>query len=144
MKCDDCPYLIVEEPNNKYWCDKIDGEVSESNNCYEEEGLIEMSRNPYRREHSLNSYKRDVKYKERMKKFAKLCKERWYSPVYPVNSDGHYVDDMDDMAYIKRVWRGNRSRYLKQQSNKKLRQYKGEIPDGGGYKKVFDFWWELY
>ncbi len=103
-----------------------------------------MSRKPYRRERTLNSYKRDVKYKERMKRLAKLCEERWYAPVYPVSSDGHYVDDMEDMAYVKRVWRGSRSKYLKQQSNKKFRQYKDDVPGRGGYKKVFDFWWELY
>ena len=103
-----------------------------------------MSRKTYRKEREMNSYKRDVKYKERMKKLAKVCEDRWYAPVYPVGSDGHYIDSIEDMAYVKRVWRGSRSKYLKQQSNKKLRQYKGDVPNCSGYKKVFDFWWELY
>ena len=50
----------------------------------------------------------------------------------------------DGKIYYKHYWRGKRSTYLKHVSNKKIRRYQGEIPCRGGYKKVFDYWWELF
>lgn len=146
MDCSNCPYITDELENQieECWCDKLGERIGTFDCCCEEDEEGEMSRKSYRREREMNSYKRDVKYKERMKKLAKVCEDRWYAPVYPVSSDGHYIDNLEDMAYVKRVWRGSRSKYLKQQSNKKLRQYKGDVPNCSGYKKVFDFWWELY
>lgn len=146
IACESCPYVADEYVLGmqiiKCWCNKLGGRIIEFGSCDDEEGR--MSKNPYRREHTLNSYKREVKYKQKIKKLAKLCEEKWYAPAYPVGVDGHYIDDYENMTYVKRVWRGSRSKYLKQQSNRKLRRYKGDVPNFGGYKRVFDFWWEMY
>ena len=54
------------------------------------------------------------------------------------------TDGPADGAYLKRLYRGGRSAYLKKYSAKKLRRVI-DIPSGkSGYKKNFDFWWELY
>ena len=46
--------------------------------------------------------------------------------------------------YYKRVYRSKRSKYLKRQSNKKIRKYKGELHNGYQHiHKLYDFWWEL-
>lgn len=39
--------------------------------------------------------------------------------------------------------RGRRSKYLKRQSNRRLRRQKYFHGTDGYYKKVFDYWWEL-
>lgn len=46
--------------------------------------------------------------------------------------------------HIKYPRNSNRQRYLKRQSNKKVRRHVGEIPNGNAYRKLFDYWWELY
>lgn len=35
------------------------------------------------------------------------------------------------------------SKFLKRQSNKKIRRYKKGLHDGRHCYKLFDFWWEL-
>lgn len=47
-------------------------------------------------------------------------------------------------GWNQRFYRGKRSSYLKKQSNKKIRRYKGDLPSKGRTcHKLFDFWWEL-
>lgn len=46
--------------------------------------------------------------------------------------------------HIKYPRNSNYQRYLKQQSNKRVRRYKAEIPKGNSYRKLFEYWWELY
>lgn len=38
----------------------------------------------------------------------------------------------------------NRQKFLKRESNKKVRRYTKSISSGGGYRKLFDYWWNLY
>lgn len=35
---------------------------------------------------------------------------------------------------------GSHKRYAKRQANKKVRRYKGPIPDGSSYKKIYNSW----
>lgn len=51
--------------------------------------------------------------------------------------------DEDKNRYI-RYYRGKRSPLLKRQSNKKIRRDKDNIYQKNKYRRVFDFWWELY
>lgn len=51
---------------------------------------------------------------------------------------------VDKDGFKQRCYRGGRSKYLKQISNKQVRRYDKTLPSkGGAYKKVFDFWWKL-
>ena len=47
------------------------------------------------------------------------------------------------LSNIIRWYRGKRSKYFKQQSNRKIRRYKGELHKGNMAHKLYDFWWEL-
>lgn len=47
-------------------------------------------------------------------------------------------------TYIKYPSDSNAQQFLKRVSNKKVRRYRGEIHKGSLYKKLFDYWWELY
>ena len=78
-----------------------------------------------------------------MKYLAKITFNDWLAPVYPVGNNGEF-STVDDAVYFRRDWRGSRSKIFKKVSNKKIRSYKGDIPKNGGYRKVFDFWWEIY
>lgn len=46
--------------------------------------------------------------------------------------------------YIKYPKNSKCQRWLKRESNKKVRACSGLPQKGNGYRKVFDYWWELY
>jgi hypothetical protein len=89
---------------------------------------------------------RDLKYKNHLKKMEKYTQNWFYSPIYYVDEyyvgRGRWVEN--PKPYYKRIYRGKRSRYYKKQSNKKIRKYRNEIHKGSSYKKVYDFWWNLW
>ena len=72
-------------------------------------------------EATCNSYPSPVMYTE----------EKW------IRSAGYVKNPK---PYYKRLYRGKRSKYLKQQSNKKIRRYKGDLHRGNMAHKLFDFW----
>lgn len=37
-------------------------------------------------------------------------------------------------------YNSKRTRWSKSQASRKVRRYKGSIPDGGGFKKIFETW----
>ena len=62
--------------------------------------------------------------------------------LYCIWINGHgYVQNAK--PYYKRWYRGKRSKYFKQQSNRKIRRYNGELHKGNMAYKLYDFWWEL-
>ena len=91
----------------------------------------------------LYKYYKKKKYKRRLERLANSA------GCYPcgacrVNSEGCWVDDPQETVYIKRCYRSRRkSKFLKHLGNRKVRRYKGFIPSGSGYRKVFDYWLEL-
>ena len=64
--------------------------------------------------------RRDRKYKRKLKRlysFGTITPAIWY-----VDADYPY----------------------KKVSNRKARYYKGDLPNGNVYKKLFDLWWQIY
>lgn len=60
-----------------------------------------------------------------------------------------YTDDFNEAVYIKRWYRANHapgySGHLKRISSRKIRRHKMELPQRGcGYRKFYDYWWELW
>lgn len=55
-----------------------------------------------------------------------------------------YTDGLADGAHLKRIYRGSRSSYLKRVGAKRWRRNMDMPLEKGGYKKDFDFWWELH
>ena len=47
-------------------------------------------------------------------------------------------------GYYAKEYKGNIYRWLKKHSNRMVRRYKGEIPHGNKYRKLFDLWWTFY
>ena len=84
---------------------------------------------PYRR-------RAQAKYKKKLEVIAnKMC----YSP------SGAYKVEKDGKAYYRRYYRGKTSQYLKRLSAKTNRRQIYDSPrERSYYRKVFDYWWELY
>lgn len=57
------------------------------------------------------------------------------------NYPGPYISDRK--GRVINPGRGRISKYLKKQSNRKIRRYKNRRFHGGNYRKLFDYWWEL-
>ena len=45
--------------------------------------------------------------------------------------------------HIKLPKNSNRQRLYKKQTGKRIRHYNGILPNGGGYKKILDYWWNI-
>ena len=151
--CRYCPY-IKEEYNKiniiaECFCYKVGGKIRLFGCCNEEGDNVceKLWNNKHkRRPRKSNGYERKQNYKRHLAYIAD------YSNGYPpgacrIGHDGWWTDDINETKYIKRCYRGNhgsrRSKYLKNVGNRRVRRYKEFIPNRGGYKKVFDFWWEL-
>ena len=84
----------------------------------------------------------------RLHRLYKKSGDSYPSPVvwseYKRSKYGRYrTNGPADGAHLKRIYRGSRSAYLKRVGAKRWRQNM-EMPSGKcGYKKDFDFWWEL-
>lgn len=92
-------------------------------------------------------YYNKKKHKRDAEKLAWYYYDRWYYPYCcPKDKYGRTCDlTSEDMVWVKRYYRGARkSKYLKRQSNKSVRNYSDEIQNGSSYKKLFNYWWELY
>ena len=46
--------------------------------------------------------------------------------------------------HIQYMKSSNRQQYLKRKGNRKVRKYRCLPKKGNQYRKVFDYWWELY
>lgn len=95
-------------------------------------------------------YRRECnqKYKNHLKELSKVS--RYPSPAWYVgiNKDGkktYYEEDCVKGYYEKFFLNhgGPYKRYLKKCSNKAVRRYKGDISSGNGYRKIFEYQWEL-
>jgi hypothetical protein len=94
--------------------------------------------------------KRDIAYKKHLKFLAENV-PGYPSPVIYVDSiyiEGYRQKLPISKPYYKRLYRGNhtpsRSKYYKKYANHIVRKYKGDIHNGSQYKKIYDYWWELY
>lgn len=124
--------LTVVVPGKEITRDYLDScdEWDEDNN----ESLKKSKRNQ-----RLNKHKRDLKYRHHLKRLCELVLEDCY--YYPVHKEKSAAKK--PKTYYKRTYREkNRIKYLKKQSNRKVRHYKGELHKGGQYRKVYEVWWQ--
>ena len=82
------------------------------------------------------SYRRSVQTKARLKRLSKKTPHcyaggAWYDP-----EKGRYI-----RIYIS--GRTARPKFHRKMSNKKLRRYP-EVMNHGLYRKVYDYWWEIF
>ena len=89
-------------------------------------------------------YKQNTKKKTRInkyyrkridkKKLKKLNKYPWWWIAY--------FDD--EKGFYKRYYLSERKKFIKKCSNKKVRKSVNFSLKGAGYRKCYDFWWELF
>lgn len=154
--CKECPYIkdkIKRYDLNKCYCNKLDDKISVYGCCEEE---VEKMSKPYvNKKRKSNRYERKIKYKQKLKRIADSS-TRYPAGAYYVSRESfakaptgaHYKRWVrEHYIYVKRQYRTNHvpghSGYLKKYASKRFRRYKGELPNGCGYKKTFDYWWEL-
>lgn len=138
MNCVTCPYLSKTE-----YCAKV-GDVITSSNCYEEEE--EVMPRVFQKPRKWNRYERKQRYKAKLKRLSEMNLS-YPAPVYPVGDYDMHSHKWENIKYYKRYYKTNHvpgnSGYLKKLANKRVRRYTGEMPNRCGYKKTFDYWWEL-
>ena len=86
-------------------------------------------------------FQRDMIYKKKLANLADIT-GRYYGSAIKVDKYGNYTDggiDGNDYSYVKRLWNEVNGHY-KEQYNRKIRRYQGEIPSGGAYKRMYDFY----
>ena len=126
------------------WCDKVGGKVYCFGHCEDAFGIPDVinQRNSSKLKRR-NKRERDRKHREHLKRLDKISRG-YPSPVYYIDEiyvRGYgYVEN--PKPYYKRLYRGKRSKYLKRQSHRKIRRYKGELHNGWRCHKLYDFWWE--
>lgn len=145
MKCIYCPYY--EYGLGGQYCDKVGGKTLLYGYCtdvYEYPDDIHRHRSKKKRK---NKRERDLKYKNHVKFLAQTypC---YPPPAMPVNENGCWnFDDPIGTVYYRRTYKGNHKKnryaFYKRYANRVVRRYKGEISNGCGYKKAFDYAWEV-
>lgn len=80
----------------------------------------------------------EQKYKNYLKKLYKAKGHRYCSPVY-----NRYVS-YSEKHYYKRFYRSKRSKKVKRYCNRQVRRYKKGVSNGNNYRRLTEFWWELY
>ena len=78
-----------------------------------------------------NPYESKLHYKNKLAKLSE-CTKSWVSGAYYDTSKGRHI----------KLSRGSRSKWLKKCSNRKIRRFRGDLPNN--VHKLFDFWWELW
>lgn len=142
MKCSNCPYI---QNNNKHlYCNKFGCNVCYIEHCIEWNKQSEKISKNYSKRKRINKYARYIKYQNHLKHLYKIAGRYYPTPVvYDNEILTKYGYIKNPKPYYKRWYRGKRSSYLKRQSNKAIRRYKGELHNGYQHiHKIYDFWWE--
>lgn len=81
---------------------------------------------------SKQKYKLNKYYKKQIDKFKleKLYNIRWWA-----------VSDME--THKRRCYLSDRRKVAKKMSDRKVRKYKCNISNGGNYRKLHDYWWNI-
>lgn len=71
--------------------------------------------------------------------------QRLYDETKNSCGNGAYYDRRKDRIIRYSLSNGKSyPKYLKRQSNKRIRKNKYYLPKRGNYKKLYDYWWLLY
>ena len=82
------------------------------------------------------SYRRVAEDRRRLIRLAGETESRWGCGAYFCDRKGRYI----------RYYRSNAngaSQYHRRQSNRRVRR-KGDIYQRGQYRRVYDYWWNLF
>lgn len=143
MGCEFCPYAILEESDrNAVWCEKTNSVPYLTGGC--EDCYLERKsdRKTSQRKVRINRYEKRLKYQSHLKRVHEISRGYPQSVMYKdfVRVGQTYAEN--PKPYYKRLYRGQRSSYIKRRVSKKVRGYNGELHNGNMYRRVYDFWWE--
>lgn len=155
MKCKDClygyedfekykSYIDEEDIENCVWCDKVGGKVYSFGHCSDWYEHDDQKHKNHSKKKRMNKRERYLRHQNHLKYLERVSCRYPYAVTYKdkilIKGLG-YVEN--PKPYYKRWYRGKRSSYLKRQSNKAIRRYKGELHKGYQHiHKIYDFWWE--
>lgn len=154
-----CYYCVVEQIGDQETADKVCFDAIYPSGCYNfKEGynyeyFEELLKNSDFMEHEPNEHK-DLEFiaiQEKRKAIKRIIKTRKYNKKLKRKAKenryirGPYFSDKKNRVLIG--YRGKRSKYLKRQSNRVLRNLaineNSTQLKGSSYRKFFDYWWEL-
>lgn len=168
MFCNDCPYIRdeydwkieyfnqeslseAEDVENDCYCEKVGGKILSSGTCGENREIDNMQEYT---KHSTQKQKRQKRFQQK-KRYKEHLKSLYHSArYYPWGvryCDEVYVKGEGYVPlpkpYYQRCYRSNHaegySGWYKRYANKVVRRYPGYIAKGGGYKKIFDYWYTI-
>lgn len=132
--------IIITDVINFCGCDKLGSDIGWWDLCSDNIVVPSLSSHKSIRKHQ-HKYFRNKKYKKRLKHLY----DSLHYPSSVEKVTGHYIRGGKFIpakkAWYRRLYRGQRSKYLKRLSNRAVRRYKGNLQHGD-YRRVFDFWWE--
>lgn len=138
-----------EDAEDFHWCEKTGGKVYIFGRCEDAYSEEPLPVNPSKKKRR-NKRERDSAYKAHLKRLHETCNGYpspvWYKTKGWVPGYG-YVEL--STPYYKRIYRGGGNKrgtpsdFFKKFSNRQVRRYNGELHNGGAYKKVFDYWWNV-
>lgn len=168
MRCRDCPYGIEDftlrtemyksvygeypdedranQSEQFVWCDKVGGKVYSFGHCSDWYEQDEENYKNHSKKKRINKRERYLKHQNHLRYSYETVGGYYPTPV-------RYVDEIwikgigyikNPKPYYQRLYRGKKSKYLKQLSNRKIRKYKGKLHNGYQHvHKIFDWWNEF-
>lgn len=138
-----CPYLKVDISSSMHYCEKLQEVIPQIEYC-NDKAVEKYSSNDKPKRKRKTKRERDLKHKNKLIRKSKLYHGVYYRDEKYISGKGFISIEK---PYYRRFYRGNhngnRYRYYKKYANHCVRNYDGVIPDGSGYKKVFDYWWTV-
>ena len=105
--------------------------------------MDKLTATDYQKKKMRERRKREREYKRHLKQLNSET-NKYIPSVFSCDENREYTKDNDKVTFFKRIWRGKRSKYAKQKCNEKVRKEDDELYQGGLYKKISDFWWDLW
>lgn len=79
-------------------------------------------------------YKRSKETKKRYKHLYDETMRHYGAGVWYNDEKGRYI----------RYWQPRRAKFAKRKCNRAVRRYKGALSSKGAYRKVSEYWWDIW
>lgn len=82
-------------------------------------------------------------YKKGKRKVFDFVERQWCIEPWEYGFNAYLETTKEGKTYIKYWHTNSRKKFVRNTNNRKLRRFKGDIPNGGAYRKVYEFDWEV-
>lgn len=140
-ECYDCPMAyppILDECIEGIWCDKVGGKLYAFGTCDDawREELPSQIESVGERD---REFRRVMGQKKKQRRMRIIEHE-----IGGYNPAPGWIIEVPNGEYVRYPGDSNNQKSLKRQANKRVRKCNDDIPNGNSYRKLFDYWWELY